>query len=146
MQGLLRVEDIAAACGDTSRLRTEVEDVLAVAEEINPEQSRGVTSWHAMKVKRGRGATVLIFTVVEFTSSDEARGRLSQVESGMGFRRMDVPVAESSSMLSSSSGTGLAFVKGNRTVTIQTIVGDMAEPLLDDEGVEQLARTVAERL
>ena len=146
MEELLTIEDIEAAGGDTSRLQMEVEDVLAAANAVTPGEHEEVASWHAMKVKRGKNSTVLIFTVTDYVSAEDARVRLAELESGLGFVPMSTPVADDSAMLSSSSGTGLAFVKGRRAVTLQTIIADLTEPILNDDGVEQLARTIAGRL
>lgn len=146
MHELLTPDDIQDAGGDASRLRMEVEDVLATADMINPRERETLRSWHAMKVKQGNNNAVLIFTVVEFNSRDEARERLALIESGLGFEPMDPPIGDGSSMLATSSSTGLSFAKGFRVITIQTTIGDLAEPILDEAGVEQLARIVENRL
>ncbi|MEX2430433.1 MAG: hypothetical protein WD645_00765 [Dehalococcoidia bacterium] len=146
MEDLLTLEDIEAAGGDTARLRMEVEDVLAVASEMGTEQDRQATSWHATKVKRGNSNSVLIFTIMEFPSAEEAQVRLAQMEASLGFESMATPVGDSSAMLSANSGNGVTFAKAHRFVSLHSTASGGVPPILDSQGLERLARIIAGRL
>ncbi len=146
MKQLLTLQDIQRAGGDTSHLNIKVEDVETAAATLNPSQTQNVLAWYVMKVERGSSSTALLFTLIEFNNASGASNRLSQIEGGLGFKPMNPPVANASALLSSSAETGLTFIKGSRMVTLQTTGSDLSQPILDQAGIERLARVIAGRL
>ena len=145
---LLTVTDLADAGAETDGLELRVEDLRALAEAVDPDQVREIQSWYGLHFERTGRVIGMSLTVVNFDSATRAREQLDLIESGPAFEPMAQPVGDRSASAGAGDGIGaaLAFVSGQRLVTLHSIAAAGEEALIDAAQVDALARLVAGRL
>jgi hypothetical protein len=144
---LLSISDIRQVLMTPTDLIPMLLDQNEVARSANPEQAAVMDSFFVLHFRADEEMKDLIFSMIDFDSPTSAQNHLDRMKSeGPGLEDMEPPIGDASvEVKANSHGTdgAVIFIKGDKFVQLHTM-GE--QPIIDLEGLEELARIVESRL
>jgi hypothetical protein len=147
---LLSVDDVVARTGGSVRPSSAINDLKEMARRVDSAQVEHMDSWYGMMFTVGDTSQGMTFLVIDFDSESAARAHYgtATAEDTM-MEVMPTPIGEASAQLELNVqmiGSMLVFVQGDKFISVHTAQPDGVDPLVSLEGLEVLARLVADRL
>lgn len=136
--------------GATGEINVGLQDLLAVAEAIDPSQVTGVKTWYAA-VFQATGAedASVVLAVMHFQNSTGARRQFDVMLADSGKEMAADPIGERSAtdrLDADGVGSILLVLKGDKVLALHTAFDPGAKPLVSHEGLLRLGRAAASRL
>ncbi len=149
ISSLLFPDEVAVLAGGV-RLTTEYRDQKSAAAAIDPVQVEHMDSFSSLSFTTEDDSRSLVLTTIDFDSEAAAIDRLGLLTAEpSGMQDTPVTIGDVSAYLELNDagiGSMVVFKKGEWAVVLHTAQADGVTPLVDIEGVQALARTVASRL
>lgn len=143
---LVTLDDIEAVGGDASGVEQTVEDQRAFAELVNPEAVEDARALLSISFARGDVGSAVIVNVADLTSPAGAHLRMDSMVQGLGTSPLEPVIGDRSIDAETTIGGAMvAFISGQRLVSIQTTQLDEDDAILTAPQVEALARRIAGR-
>ena len=131
-------------------LRRNIRDVKKMSEAVDPEQVVSLDSAYTLTFEAEYGFRGITFSAIDFVSVASAQEHFDRIKEDTSGEIDETLVIGDSAWLVrvdlNGIGSAVMFIKGDKTVSLHTTRVDGDEPLIDQEGLQQLAMGVAKRL
>ena len=147
---LLTLEEVEEVLKIDVPLRRKTRDLKKMSEATDPEQAATIDSAYMLTFEAEYGFRSVTFGAFDFVSEALAREYFARFkEETPGAIEETIVIGDSAVLVrvdSNGIGSALMFIKGDKTVSLHTTRQDGDQPLIDPEGLQQLASRVARRL
>ena len=133
-------------------INVDVRDTKTLISSADSDAASDVEGWYTMAFESLDRNKQMLMSVIDFDSEEGATQHLETMRSNLPdfpVQAFDPPLGDESFKIQVDElGVGVLFVfkKGDKAVTLHTAQPDGDEPLIDQEGLEELARNVERKL
>ena len=152
-QTLITLEDdFESLLMRAQQINVDVRDTKALVFSANPDAVTDVEAWYTMAFESLDRNKQMLMSVIDFESGTGAIQHLETMRSNLPdfpVEVIDPPLGDESFRIQVDEvgvGVLLVFKKGDKAVTFHTAQPDGDEPLVDLDGLEELARNVERKL
>ncbi len=133
-------------------INVDVRDTKALVSSADSDAVSGVEAWYTIAFESLDRNKQMLMSVIDFESGEGATQHLETMRSNLPdfpVETIDPPLGDESFRIQVDEvgvGVLLVFKKGDKAVTLHTAQPDGDEPLVNLEGLEELARNVERKL
>jgi hypothetical protein len=146
-QNLLTRSDIESAGGDAGGLDRHVDDLLAVASDVDPTVASTTEAlWNVRWIAEGRPGVLM--TVTRFHDAASAHAALDKIEIGIAYEAMASAIGERSALSPANADIGVAitFISKRTLIALQLPVASDGATLLNEQQLLDLATALEAKL
>ena len=147
---LLTLDEVEKVLKIDVPLRRKIRDVKEMSETVDPEQVASLDSAYMLTFEADYGFRGMTFAAIDFVSVDSAQEHFARLkEDTPGAIEETLVIGDSALLVRvdfNGIGSAVMFIKGDKTVSLHTTRVEGDEPLINHEGLQQLAMGVAKRL